>query len=114
MSLLNEQMETCTLIEIRRVKDGYGGYDEAYYDGIDFKAAIVLDSSLQAEIAKKEGVTGLYTITTDKALTLRFHDLLRRESDGKVFRVTSNGDDKKTPDSATLNMRQVRAEEWSL
>ena len=114
MSLLDEALEKCTKIESRTVKDGYGGYDEEYYDGIDFMAAIILDNSLQAEIAKKEGVTGVYTITTDKALTLKFHDIIRRESNGMILRVTSNGDDKKTPNSATLNMRQVKAEEWAL
>jgi hypothetical protein len=38
--------------------------------------------------------------------------VFRRESDGKIFRVTSDGDDKKTPPSAGLDMRQVTAEEF--
>jgi hypothetical protein len=37
-----------------------------------------------------------------------------RNSDGKIFRITSDGDDNHTPKSATLDMRQVSAEEWSL
>ena len=45
---------------------------------------------------------------------LEYHDVLRRVRDGKVFRVTSDGDDKYTPESATLNMRQVTAEEYIL
>jgi hypothetical protein len=59
-------------------------------------------------------VTGLYTITTAKNINLQFHDVFRRDEDQKVFRVTSDGDDKHTPDSAGLNMRQVSAEEWTL
>ena len=81
---------------------------------MDIDAAIVLDSSMEARIAEKQGVTALYTITTKKNVNLQYHDVIRRKSDGKVFRITSDGDDKHTPDSAGLNMRQVTAEEWVL
>ena len=40
--------------------------------------------------------------------------MFKRLSDGKIFRVTSDGDDKYTPSSANLNMRQVSCEEWEL
>jgi len=40
--------------------------------------------------------------------------VFRRAFDGKIFRVTSDGSDKYTPASATLNMRQVTAEEYEL
>ena len=83
-------------------------------DGAPFDAAITFDNSIAAKTAAAQGVTGLYTVTTTKAVTLDFHDAFRRESDKKIFRVTSNGADKKTPASAGLNMRQVSAEEWSL
>ena len=114
MSLLDEFTEKCTMIEKRRVSDGYGGYTTEYYDGISFKAAIINPNEIQQRVAQVEGVTALYTITTTKDLNLQYHDVLKRESDGKIFRVKSDGDDKKTPKSATLNMRQVSAEEWSL
>lgn len=114
MSLLDEAMEKCIMIDKRTVSDGYGGYTTEWVDGAEFTAAIVLDSSLQAKVAEQQGVTGIYTITTRKALNLQFHDVFRRKSDGKIFRVTSDGDDKHTPASAGLNMRQVSAEEWSL
>ena len=114
MSLLSEAMDICTMLDKRTVADGYGGYITQYTDGASFMAAIVLDNSMQARIAEQQGVTGLYTVTTKKALNLQYHDAFRRERDGKVFRVTSDGDDKKTPNSATLDMRQVSAEEWSL
>lgn len=114
MSLLNEAMEDCTILNKTIENDGYGGYITSWKKGATFKAAIVLDSSMQARIAEKQGVTALYTITTDKALNLQFHDVIQRDSDSKVFRVTSDGDDKHTPASAGLNMRQVTAEEYVL
>lgn len=114
MSLLSEAMETCTMIDRTTAPDGYGGIITTWVDGAAFQAAIVLDSSMQARTAAVQGVTSLYTVTTKKNINLQYHDVFRRGSDGKVFRVTSDGDDKKTPGSAALNMRQVSAEEWSL
>ena len=114
MSLLSEAMEKCIMLDKQTVADGYGGYVTRYVDGAEFSAAIVLDNSMQARVAEKQGVTGLYTVTTGKELNLQYHDVFRRDRDGKIFRVTSDGDDKHTPASAYLNMRQVSAEEWSL
>lgn len=114
MSLLLNAMEECRIINKSIVDDGYGGYETVWTDGATFNAAIVLDNSMQARIAEQQGVTALYTITTSKALNLQFHDVFRRLSDGKIFRVTSDGDDKKTPATASLDMRQVSAEEWRL
>lgn len=114
MSLLSEAMEDCVLLNKTTIEDGYGGYITEYLDGVTFKAACVINTSMEALRAQKEGVTAVYTITTTKALNLQYHDVFRRIRDGKIFRIKSDGDDKKTPDSATLNMRQVTAEEWVL
>ena len=114
MSLLSEAMENCIMLNKSVVDDGYGGYDTVWSDGVEFQAAIVFDNSMNARVAEKQGVSSLYTITTNKALVMQYHDVFRRVRDGKIFRVTSDGDDKYTPESATLNMRQVTAEEWSL
>ena len=114
MSLLSEAMENCIMLDKTTQSDGYGGYTTVWTEGAEFNAAIVLDTSMQARIADKQGVTSLYTITTNKNLILEYHNVFKRLSDGKVFRVTSDGTDKKTPNSASLNMRQVTAEEWSV
>ncbi len=114
MSLLSDSMEDFIMMDRTTVPDGYGGYTSVWNDGVTFKAAAVLDTSMQARIGEKQGVTALYTLTTPKAMNLQYHDVIRRLSDGKIFRVTSDGDDKKTPASAVLDMRQVSAEEWRL
>lgn len=114
MSLLNDAMETCVMIDKTTTPDGLGGYNQVWKDGAEFKAAIVLNSSIEAKIGEKMGVTSLYVVTTPKNISLEYHDVFRRIRDGKIFRVTSDGDDKYTPQSASLNMRQVSAEEWSL
>ena len=110
MSLLTEAMESCEMMDRITQADGYGGIKTVWSPGADFPAAITLDTSTEARRAEKEGVTNLYTITTTKSIILRHGDVIKRMSDLKLFRVTSDGTDKKTPHSATLNMRQVSAE----
>ena len=114
MSLLDEFMESCVLLDKTTTSDGYGGIITTWKTGADFNAAVVLDTSIQARTAAVQGVTALYTVTTSKSVNLQYHDVFQRKSDLKVFRVTSDGDDKKTPGSATLDMRQVSAEEYTL
>lgn len=114
MSLLAEYMDECQMIDKTTTADGYGGYKPSYTPGAVFYAAIVFDTSIEARRADKEGVNSLYTVTTSRAMTLEYHDIFRRNRDNKVFRVTSDGDDKYTPKSASLDMRQVTAEEYVL
>ena len=113
MSLLSEAMENCIYITKTKVSDGYGGYMDIFVEGVQFKAAITFDTSIQARVGEKQGVTSRYTVTTGKEMVLLYHDIFKRVRDGKIFRVTSDGDDKFTPASASLNMRQVTAEEWN-
>ena len=114
MSLLSEAMEKCVMLDKRTIADGYGGYIVTYTEGAEFDAAVVFDTSIEARRAQGEGVSSVYTVTTGRELTLEYHDIFKRKTDNKIFRVTSDGDDKYTPKSAGLNMRQVTAEEWSL
>ena len=112
MSLLTQAMEDAVMLEKKRIPDGEGGFTTDWVDGVQFKAAISFDSSMEARTAEKQGVTSLYTITTPKNANLQYHDVLRRVRDGKVFRVTSDGDDKITPPSASFQFAQVTAEEF--
>ena len=114
MSLLSESFETFNFIDKSRKPDGQGGFTVEWVEGAEFQAHARLDNSIQAKIAEKQGVTSLYTITTNKKITLENNDIIKRQKDGKIFRITSNGDDNKTPDSAGLDMRQVSAELWVL
>lgn len=111
MSLLSDAMEECTILDKNTQNDGYGGVIVTWLDGATFNAAIVFDTSMQARIADKEGVKSRYTVTTSRGITLQYNDYFRRERDGKLFHVTSDGDDRFTPSSSTLDMRQVEAEE---
>lgn len=114
MSLLQEAYEDFTVINKAVVPDGYGGITTEYTDGAKIQGALVLDSAGTAKIAEALGATSNYTLTVEKHINLDFHTLLRREKDGSHYRLTSGSDDKKTPESATLNMRQYSAERWQI
>ena len=114
MSLLENAFETFTIINKVVVSDGYGGTQVAWTDGAPIQGAIVFYNSTEMKVAQAAGVTSAYTLTVKKTVVLDYHTVIRRESDKKIFRLTSNSDDKKTPESATLNMRQYSAEEWAL
>ena len=111
MSLLQEAMDSCVYLNKSKTLDGYGGYINVWSDGAEFQAAITFDTSMEARVGEKQGVTSRYTVTTGRSLTLQYNDYFRRVRDGKLFHVTSVGDDVATPASAMLDMRQVTCEE---
>ena len=114
MSLIDEAMTKVVLMEKTRKSDGEGGFIVNWIDGVVFDAAITFDTSMESRIAERQGVTSRYTITTNENAKLEYHDVIRRLSDGKVFRITSDGDDVQTPKRASFQFLQVTAEEWVL
>ena len=114
MSLLENAYEDFTVVNKSIVDDGYGGTTIVWTDGVTIKGAMVYDSSTQMKVAQAMGVTSAYTLTVKKNIELDYHTVIRREADKKIFRLTSNSDDKKTPEEAALNMRQYSAEEWKI
>lgn len=123
MSLLTDAFEEFVMLDKSTVADGSGGTIPTWKEGATFRAAVTFDTSIEARIADKQGVTSLYTVTTEKNVILQYHEVIKRLRDGKILRITSDGDDKFTPAdgddkftpaAAALNMRQVTAEEWKL
>lgn len=114
MSLIDRMTDELVLVELKRAEDGEGGFTEAWAEVARFEGALTFNNSLEAKRAQADGVTSVYTLTTKKNVRLNYHDVFKRVSDGKTFRVTSDGSEKQTPEGAPLNMRQVSAEEWRL
>lgn len=112
--LIDTMKEPCTMVDKTTVSDGQGGMTTAWVDGATFDAAIIKDNSTQARIAEKQGVTELYTVTVGRNVQLDYHDVFRRDSDGAIFRVTSNITDSRTPAAASFAFGQVSAERWVL
>lgn len=114
MSLIEAMMDSCVIMNKSKIADGQGGFDVEWTEGAPIMVAIVNDSSISARVAEKQGVTSTYTLTTKKDTRLEYHDVIKRVKDGKIFRVTSDPDDKQSPAVSTLDMAQVTAEKWEL
>lgn len=114
MSLLTERMTDCTRLIQTDTADGYGGSIAVWEAGETFPAAVVYISSPERRIAGRDGVISDYYVYTSRATILQYGEALRRESDGKILRITSDGEDEYTPESAGLDIRRVTAVEWSL
>lgn len=114
MSLLLDTAENFIILDKTTTANSFGGYDAVYVDGATIQASIYVMSAQEILAAQASQSQARYTILTSKAVNLQYHDVLRRESDGKIFRITTDGDDDKTPESAGLNLRKVDAEEWEV
>lgn len=113
-ALLSAITEKFYIVERTRVSDNAGGSIVTYTDGMEFEAAIALDNSTQARIGEVQGLTEVYTLLIPMTLSLEYHDIIKRKSDNKTFRITSDSDEVKTPSISAMSMRSVSAEEWEL
>jgi len=114
MSLVDEAMTKSYIMDKRSVPDGRGGVISQYVEGAEIMVAYSFNTSTEARIGESQGADNRFTLTTRKTVNLQYHDVVKRSTDNKIFRVTSDGDDNFTPASSSLNMRQVEAEEWEL
>lgn len=114
MGLVDSAMETTRIMDKTTVPDGRGGVKTVWAEGATIMAAYSFNSSIEARIAAQQGVNNRYTILTRKSVVLQFPDVVKRVSDGKYFRITSDGKDNRTPKSAGLDLRAVEAEEWEI
>lgn len=112
MSRLFERMMTpCVMLSKVSAPDGEGGVTSTWVDGKAFRAAVIKDTDIAAKIAEQSTHTEAYTITS--ARKLAFHDVFRRVSDGRVFRVVSDGADSAPPTEAGFAFYQAKAEGWA-
>lgn len=114
MSLIESAMEKFYIIDKVTSLDEYGSVKTEYKEGAEIYVAPSFDASTQARIAQQEGVSVRYSFYTKKTINLKFPDVIKRASDGQIFRITSDGTDNKTPDEAGLDLRKVEAEKWEL
>lgn len=114
MGLVDKAMEKTYIMDKTTTLDSYGSVKTVWKEGAEIMAAYSFNSSTEARIAAQQGVTNRFTILTRKNVVLQFPDVVKRASDSKYFRITSDGNDNRTPNSAGLDLRAVEAEEWKI
>jgi len=112
MSLFDDALEPCLIMDKTTAKDGYGGVITTYVEGAEIEAAIVFGDTLQNLVAAVKEGKDSYRIITRRNVVLQFGDVIKRVSDGGMFTITSNGKDSATPQGAGLYMRVVKAVEF--
>lgn len=112
--LILEAMEPFELLKATRETDGEGGGRNTWDTDSVFMAAIVHQSTGEIRRAETEHLSKSFSVFTDKAVQLQHQAVIRRCSDGKTFRITSDGRDRQTPACASFSFARVTAEEWEL
>lgn len=112
--LLDDYGRKCILLEKTNVPDGFGGYETVWKDGIEFQNYQALESSMEARIAEKQGVTSVYNALVSKSVPIEYHSVFRDTTTGETYRVTSDPSDKQAPKSASFDLKFFTAERWAL
>lgn len=112
-SFASETGEEFVVVNIILTDDGYGGQAYRVVEGLHFNAVLILGNSIQAEIAQKQGVTGIYTLAYPKSLDIPARTVIRRIKDGKYLR-TIELDGNPMPDESSIEVKVTRAEDYIL
>ena len=110
-NLLFDQFEPCVFMVKSKQPDGYGGTETVWTEGVQIQAYCRMDSPVREIVGDKLVEKSTYTIITDANTLLDFNDVIKRVSDGKLFRATSDGDDYKLPSASSVQVNKVTAEE---
>lgn len=112
--MMESLSHNCVLLEKRRVQSPEGGWTTTWKDGAAFKTYPALDSSMQARVAEKQGVTSVYNVLVPQELPVEVGDYYRDETLGATFHVTSRPEEKQTPQTSQLNLKGFTAERSAL
>lgn len=112
MMLIFDMMEQCCIVNKAMVDDPYGSFQQVLTDGATFDATIIKNTTTEAQIAQKQGIKELYTVVVRKGVPLEFNMLIKRLSDGQIFKITSNATDSDAPNASTVRIAKVTAERW--
>lgn len=117
MSLLSENMTAFCIMTPTRTDDHQSGNHTTWTEGTTFQAcAVPAQSRMQAakspvtQHAAKPDPDPEFTVFTERAVLLPFHTVIKRMSDGCIFRITSDAAETAAPKGAQLNLRMHAAE----
>ena len=112
--LIDCMMVPCVFMVKKSEPDGSGGQKTTWTECEQFRAAIVRDTSTEARIAEAAKTVEQYTITVSRSVHLAYHAVVKRLSDGKTFRITSDSAGMQAPVCTALDIAQSTAEAWRL
>lgn len=121
MNILQQNFEPFEILSAARTDDHQGGRHAAWTVSDTFDGVAVLQQSAHGaavdqtvQHANAHMAEPKYTVLTRRSVLLPFHTVIRRVSDSRIFRITSDGTDAQTPKGAFLDLRMFAAEQWRL
>lgn len=93
-----------------KVPNGMGGFDEQYVDSAEFHGSLTMDSSTEALVAEKQGVTSLYTLTVPLDVPLDYGERFKDADTGTEYRITSRKGEAQTPSVASFQFQNFSVE----
>lgn len=114
MSLLDDFARPCVLLEKTRQPDGEGGYIVTWSEGAEFTNYQSMDTSMEARIAEKQGVTSVYSALVNKSVPVEYNDYFKDKTTGLIYHVTSNPEEKEAPKSSSFPLKYFTAERAEL
>lgn len=119
MMLMQKNTEPFCIMQAVQEPDGQSGTRTVWREGAAFEGAALIGQTAQSVITKGQSQTAQmpdpkpqYALYTPRAVSLPFHAVVRRDSDGQYFRILSDPTDSKTPKGALLDLRLYAAEKW--
>lgn len=114
MTLLDSMRDPCVMMDKRTVSDGISGFTTVWTEGAAFNANIIKNNSNEAVVGQQQGMNELFTVSVDKTISLDYHDVFKRVSDGQTFRLTSSTLDSAAPERSTIPIAKATCERWAL
>jgi len=113
-NLLTQVMEDYRIMNHVRVDDDFGGHAGGYTEGKTIRAAVAKNASPEQALADKDQISEVFTMVVEQGVTLGYHEVLKRVSDGAIFRTTSRTKDSTAHPASTVKISVVSAERWEL
>lgn len=114
MSLLDQFSRKCVIMEKPRKPDGEGGYVTTWAEGAEFVNHQALNTSTEAQIAERQGVSSIYEALVQSDLPVEYGDYFKDKESGNIYRLTSRPEEKVAPKSASFALKYFTAERTEL
>ena len=108
--MIEKWFEPFTLLDMRASPDGLGGSQGSFTPVMTFSGVITLQAGSEVSAAGQHFPAEASVLLHESDVTLVPNDVVRRERDSSVYRVTSRTDSMRSPAFSGLRFAQVGVE----
>lgn len=108
--LLDYYGRDCVILNKTTQNSPEGGYITTWNECANFTNYQALNTSTEAQIAEKQGLTAIYNALVEKDVPLTYGDYYRDVETQATYRITSEPSEVQAPAGSTLNLKRFSAE----